>query len=94
MAFLWSGLLGCGGEASLRQATPAGGLVTFPIQSEADILSSKGRRDALRLMQDHCSSGAHIVKEGELAKVSRAADKAWGPQIGTDRIWGIQFTCK
>ena len=85
---------GCGHEASLQRETSTGGLVTFPVQSEADILSSAGRRDALRMMQEHCPLGAQIVKEGELPKVSRAADRAWGPQIGTDRIWGIQFTCK
>jgi hypothetical protein len=87
-------LVGCLSEATLQRATANGGLVTFPIQSEGDILSSKARRDALRLMEDQCLSGAHIVKEGEVPKVSRAADRAWGPQIGTDRIWGIQFTCK
>jgi hypothetical protein len=89
-----SGLDGCGHEASLQRETPTGGLVTFSFQSEADILSSAGRRDALRLMEEKCPSGAGIIKEGELPKVSRAADRAWGPQIGTDRIWGIQFQCK
>lgn len=68
--------------------------MTFPFQSEADILSSAGRRDALRIMQEKCPAGSYIVKEGELPKVSRAADRAWGAQIGTDRIWGIQFACK
>lgn len=92
-AFLCT-LPGCLGEASLQRATPTGGLVTFPVQSEADILSSAGRRDALRIMEQQCPSGARIIKEGELPKVSKAADRAWGPQIGTDRLWGIQFTCK
>jgi hypothetical protein len=94
MVFSLCNLLGCMGEASLQRTTATGGLVTFPVQSEADILSSAGRRDALRIMQDQCPLGTQIIKEGEVAKVSRAADRAWGPQIGTDRIWGIQFTCK
>ena len=68
--------------------------MTFPFQSEADILSSAGRRDALRLMEEKCPSGAGIIKEGELPKVSKVADRAWGAQIGTDRVWGIQFQCK
>lgn len=68
--------------------------MTFPFQSEADILSSAGQREALRIIKDKCPAGSHIVKEGELPKVSKAADRAWGPQIGTDRVWGIQFTCK
>jgi hypothetical protein len=88
------GLASCGYDASLQRETPTGGLVTFSIQSEADVFSSDGRRDALRIMQEKCPSGVQIVKEGEVPKVSRAADRAWGPQIGTDRIWGIQFTCK
>jgi len=94
IALCMMGIAGCGREASLQRETATGGLVTFPVQSETDILSSAGRREALRLMQEKCPSGLHIVKEGELPKVSRAADRAWGPQIGTERIWGIQFTCK
>jgi hypothetical protein len=97
-AFALAGFLcslpGCVNEASLQRSTPSGGVVTFAVQSEADILSSAGRRDALRIMQQQCPLGARIVKEGQLPKVSRAADRAWGPQIGTERIWGIQFTCK
>lgn len=87
-------LYGCSHEASLERDTSSGGVVTFSVQSEADIYSSAGRRDALRIMQDKCPSGARILKEGELPKVSKAADRAWGPQLGADRIWGIQFTCK
>ncbi|ULA63051.1 MAG: hypothetical protein LZF86_100049 [Nitrospira sp.] len=68
--------------------------MTFSIQSEADVFSSDGRHDAQRIMQEKCPTGIHIVKEGEVPKVSKAADRAWGPQIGTDRIWGIQFACK
>lgn len=85
---------GCTHEASLQRETPQGGLVTFSIQSESDVLSSVGRRDALRIMEEKCPSGTQIIKEGEIPKVSKAADRAWGAQIGTDRIWGIQFTCK
>jgi len=85
---------GCGHEASLQRETATGGVVTFPVQSESDILISAGRRDALRMVAEKCPSGSQIVKEGELPKVSRAADRAWGAQLGTDRIWGIQFTCK
>ncbi len=82
------------GEASLQRTTPTGGLVTFHIQSDADILSSAGRRDALEIMREKCPQGYQILKDGELPKVSKAADRAWGPQIGTDRLWGIQFECK
>lgn len=68
--------------------------MAFSVQSEADIFSSTGRHHAIRMMQEKCPSGVRILKEGELPKVSRSADRAWGAQLGTDRMWGIEFTCK
>lgn len=85
--------IGCGREASLTRETETGGVVTFPIQSEGDVLSSAGRRDALRLIADKCPNGSRIVKEGEIPKVSKAADRNWRGQMGAERIWGIQFIC-
>ena len=87
---LWA----CSGEAAFHRETPSGGLVAFSVQSEADIFSSAGRRDALHMMHEKCPSGIRIMKEGELPKVSKAADRAWGAQLGTDRLWGIEFICK
>lgn len=91
---LVSGLSGCGYEARLIRDTPAGGLVSFPVQTEADIFSSEGRRDALRLIREKCPQGSRIVKDGELPKVSQATDRVWRGQMGTDRVWGIQFVCE
>jgi len=88
------GLLGCVHEASLERDTSKGGLVTFPLESESDILESAGRRDAFRIMEAKCRSGSRIVKEGEFPTAIRAADRAGGAQIGKDRIWGIEFICK
>jgi hypothetical protein len=85
---------GCGHEASLQRETSTGGLVSYPIQTDADVLSSAGRRDALRLMKEKCPQGSRVLKEGEIPKVSQAADRAWRGQMGTDRIWGIQFACE
>ena len=85
---------GCGYEASLQRETSTGGLVTYPIQNDADVLSSVGRQDALRLIKDKCPHGFRVTKEGEVPKVSQAADRAWRGQMGADRIWGIQFTCE
>jgi len=85
---------GCGHEASLRHETSTGGLVTYSVQNDGDVLSSAGRRDALRLMNDKCPHGSRVIKEGEVPKVSQAADRAWRGQMGTDRLWGIQFTCE
>lgn len=87
-------MLGCGHEASLTRETPTGGLVTWSVQSDGDILSSAGRRHALRLIKEKCPEGSRIVREGEVPKVSQTADRHWRGQMGTDRIWGIQFTCE
>ncbi len=88
------GLLGCATEASLERDTSTGGLVTFPLETESDILESAGRRDALRIMDAKCRSGWRIVKEGEFQTAINAADEARRLQTGKDRIWGIQFVCK
>ena len=87
-------LSGCGHEARLIRDTPTGGLVSYPVQTDADVLSSEGRRDALRLIREKCPQGSRIVKEGELPKVSQATDRVWRGQMGTDRVWGIQFACE
>lgn len=91
---LVGGLSGCGHEASLIRDTPTGSLVSFPVQTDADVLSSEGRRDAPRLIRDKCLQGSRLLKEGELPKVSQRADRLWRGQIGTDRVWGIQFVCE
>jgi hypothetical protein len=88
------GLPGCGHDARLVRDTTTGGLVSYPFQTEADILSSDGRRDAFRLIRDKCPQGSRLLKEGELPKVSQSADRLWRGQMGTDRIWGIQFACE
>jgi hypothetical protein len=87
-------LSNCGHEASLTRETATGGVVTWSVQSDGDILSSAGRRDALRLIQEKCPNGSRIIKEGEIPKVSASADRLWRGQMGTDRIWGVQFTCE
>ena len=91
---LVGGLSGCGHDARLIRDTPTGGLVSYPVQTEADVLTTDGRRDALRLIRDKCPEGSRIVKEGELPKVSQATDRIWRGQMGTDRVWGIQFACE
>jgi hypothetical protein len=93
-AFCGGLLSGCGHDARLVRDTTTGGLVSYPFQTEADILSSDGRRDAFRLIRDKCPQGSRLLKEGELPKVSQSADRLWRGQMGTDRIWGIQFACE
>ena len=87
-------LVGCGQETKLIRNDPAGYVVAYSIETEADVLSSTNRRKALDIIKDKCPQGERIVKEGEVPKVSQAADRAWRGQMGTDRLWGIQFTCK
>ncbi len=91
---LLAGAGGCVHEATLVREGAHDGLVSYSFQSEAEILASSGRRDAIQLMAEKCPKGSHIVREGEIPKVSKAADRAWRGQMGIDRLWGIQFICE
>lgn len=84
----------CGAGVTLVRDTPAGGLVTYPFQNEVDVLTSSERRDAMEAINRKCPAGFKVQKEGELPKVSRAADRAWRGQMGGGRLWGIQFACQ
>lgn len=87
------GVAGCSAEATMVRGTPAGGVVSYPFETESDVLTTGGRRVALRLIGEQCPHGSRIVKEGEIPKVSRKADRAWRGQISSDRLWAIEFTC-
>lgn len=89
-----TGWFGCAPEATLVRTTDQGGLVSYPFQSDADVLASSGRRDAFALIAERCPKGSRIVREGEIPKVSKAADRAWRGQMGFDRVWGVQFVCE
>lgn len=91
---LVGGLSGCGHEASLIRDAPTGSLVTYPVQRDADVLSSQGRRDAMGPVRGKCPQESRLLKVGELPKVSQRADQLWRPQLGTDRVWGIQLVCE
>ena len=93
MLFL-TGWYGCAREATLVRTTDHGGLVSYPFQSETDVLASSGRHDAFALIAEQCPKGSRIVREAEIPKVSKAADRAWRGQMGFDRLWGVQFTCE
>lgn len=68
--------------------------MTYPFTNETDVLTSRGRQAAVRLMEERCPPGYEIRREGEVAKVAKGIDKAWSGQLGTDRLWAIQFMCK
>ncbi len=90
---LLAGTIGCTHEATFVRETDHGGLVSYPFQSDAEVLASSGRRDAIQRMTEKCPKGSRIVREGEIPKVSKAADRAWRGQMGMDRLWGIEFVC-
>ena len=85
---------GCGRQATLVRDATDGGLVSYAYQTDAEVLASSGRRDAFRLIAEKCPNGSRIVREGEIPKVSTAADRAWRGQMGIDRLWGVQFVCE
>lgn len=87
------GAAGCSAEATVLRDTPAGGVISYPFETESDILTTAGRGAALRLIDKKCPHGSRIVKEGEIPKVSKKADRAWRGQISSDRRWAIEFTC-
>ena len=74
--------------------TPVGGVVSYPFETESDVLTTAGRGAALYLIGKKCPQGSRTVKEGEIPKVSKKADRAWRGQISSDRLWAIEFTCK
>lgn len=90
---LLAGSAGCANEAMLVRETPEGGLVSYAYQTEGQVLASSGRREAFRLIDKRCPNGSRIIREGEISKVSKAADRAWRGQMGMDRVWGVQFAC-
>lgn len=93
-------LASCGPNVQLVDETATGGTVLYPYIEEQDVLSSQERRDALRLISDKCPAGYRISREGEVARIDQAVDRAWMGQISRDgqvsreRRWAILFTCK
>ena len=94
LAFFMAVAVGCAREATFVRETKEGGLVSYPFQTDVEVLASSGRRDALQLIAEKCPKGSHIIQEGEIPKVSRAADRAWRGQMGVERVWGVQFACE
>lgn len=94
LVLFMAGGAGCAHEATLVRTTDQGGLVSYAFQSDADVLASSGRHDAFALIAEQCPKGSRIVREGEIPKVSRAADRAWRGQMGFERLWGVQFVCE
>lgn len=99
VVFLFT-LASCTTNAQLVNETAMGGAVLYSYVEEQDVLTSPGRQDALRLLEDKCSTGYRIAREGEVPQVDQAVDRAWRGQISRDgqvsreKRWAIQFECK
>ena len=93
-------LAGCAPNAQLIDETVMGGTALYSYVEEQDVLTSPGRQDALHLLEDKCSTGYRIDREGEVSRVDQAVDRAWRGQISRDgqvsrdKRWAIQFVCK
>ena len=97
---LFTMLTGCGSSAKLVNESDTGGTVIYPYMTEADVLASPTRQDALRLLETKCPGGYRISREGQVARISPAVDRTWKGQISSDgqvsreKQWAIVFSCK
>jgi hypothetical protein len=90
----------CASNARIANETATGGTVLYSYVEEQDVLTSSGRKDALRLLEEKCPAGYRISREGEVPRIGQAVDRAWMGQISRDgqvsreKDWAIQFACK
>lgn len=86
---------GCAEGAKLAKADEDGGVVTYPFKGDQGYMLSSFRKDALALMNETCSAGYVIVREGEARGRARVAGAIeGGKEIVRERRWGIEFRCK
>lgn len=86
-------LYGCSEGLRLVQSSESGGVVVYPFK-ESGYLLSPFRKDALRMMQQHCGGSYRIVREGETKARSRINENSGGMEEIRERRWGIEFECK
>ena len=93
-------LASCAPNAQVVNETATGGTVLYSYVEEQDVLTSPGRQDALRLLEEKCPAGYRISREGEVPRIDQAVDRAWMGQISSngqvsrEKRWAIQFACK
>ena len=93
-------LASCAPNAQVANETATGGTVLYSYIEEQDVLTSPGRQDALRLLEEKCPAGYRISREGEVPRIDQAVDRAWMGQISSngqvsrEKRWAIQFACK
>jgi hypothetical protein len=93
-------LASCASDAQIVNETAAGGTVLYSYFEEQDVLTSSGRKDALRLLEEKCPAGYSVSREGQITQINQAVDRAWMGQVSRDgqtnreKRWAIQFACK
>jgi hypothetical protein len=93
-------LASCIPNAQIVNETATGGTALYSYVEEQDVLTSPGRKDALRLLGEKCPTGYRISLEGEVPRVDQAVDRAWMGQVSRDgqvsreKRWALQFACK
>ena len=97
---VWLGIVSCLTSVRIVDETVTGGTVIYPYYEEQDVLTSPARRDALHLLDEKCPTGYRISREGQIAQINQAVDRAWMGQVSRDgqsnreKRWAIQFACK
>jgi len=92
-------IVSCAPSARIVNETATGGTVIYSYFEEQDVLTSRGRRDALHLLDEKCPTGYRISREGQIAQIDQAVDRAWMGQVSRDgqsnreKRWAIQFAC-
>ncbi len=87
-------------SAQIVNETPTGGTVLYFYTEEQEVLTSAGRKDALRLLDEKCPAGYRISREGQIAQIDQSIDRVWMGQVSRDgqtnreKRWAIQFVCK
>jgi len=93
-------LASCIPHAQIVNESASGGTALYSYVEEQDVLTSPGRQDALRLLEEKCPAGYRISREGEVPRIDQAVDRAWMGQISSngqvsrEKRWAIQFACK
>lgn len=72
----------------------SGGIVIYPYRGGNGYLTSPLRSDALRLIEQRCTGGYSIVREGEAKGRSRTVENAAGTEVISEKRWALQFRCK
>lgn len=75
--------------------TETGGVVSYLFKEErGGPMGSPHRRGTLKLMEEKCSSGYVVLKEGEVQGYGSMSSVEGQEGEVTGRRWGIQFKCK